>query len=182
MPTQLWRPITGQGLERCELEPTSSGFRIAGTALLAIDNEPYEIRYSILTDSEWVVSTVGAHVQGPGGDRRLALASNGTGSWSVTEEPVIELYGAIDVELSWTPSAHTVAIKRLDLNVGEAKDTPVVVIGFPSHDIERKTHRYERIAIRRYRFSAGAYQTDLEVDENGLIVTYPGRWASVLAH
>jgi hypothetical protein len=182
MPTQLWRPITGQGLERCELETTASGYRIAGTALRATEDEPYEIRYSILTDPDWVVSTVGAHVQGPGNDRRLALASDGKGAWSVTEAPVVELSGAIDVELSWTPSAHTVAIKRLDLEVGEAADTTVVAVGFPSHDIERKTHRYERIALRRYRFSAGAYQTDLEVDEHGLIVTQPGRWMSVLAH
>jgi hypothetical protein len=178
----MWRPITSRGLERCTLEPTPSGFRIAGTTLLVVEDEPYEIRYSILVDSEWVVSTVGAHVQGPGSDRRLALASDGNGSWSVTEEPVADLSGAVDVDLSWTPSAHTASIKRLDLDVGEAADTTAVSIGFPSHEIALKAHRYQRIALRRYRFSSGAYQTDLEVDEHEMIVTQPGRWASVMAH
>jgi hypothetical protein len=181
MPNQLWRPITGQGLERCEMEPTSTGFRIGGTTLITVDGEPFEIRYSILTSPEWIVSTVGVHVQGPEGDRRLALASDRAGSWSVTEEPVAGLDGAVDVDLAWTPAAHTVPIKRLGLEVGESAETIAVGVGFPGHDIERKTLRYERIALRRYRFSTGSYESPLEVDEHELVVAQPGRWISVLS-
>ena len=181
MPTQLWRPITGSGLERCELEPTAAGYQLTGTTLLTIDNDPYEIRYSIMTDSTWAITTVGAHVSGPESDRRLALASDGAGSWSVTDEPIIELFGATDVSLSWTPAGHTAAIRRLDLAEGSFAETVAVSIGFPRHEIERRQHRYERIALRRYRFWSGDFSTDLEVDEHALIVTYPGRWASVLS-
>ena len=108
------------------------------------------------------------------------LAAGGDGSWAVTDEPVIELFGAVDVWLTWTPSTHTIPIKRLGLEVGESGETTVVKIDFPSHDIDKRTHRYERLAERRYRFSSGPFETDLELDENGLVRVFPGRWTSEL--
>ena len=176
--TQLWRRLDVVGLERCELAPTAEGHRIGGTTLVLLDGDSHEIRYSVITDAEWRPLTVGAHVQGPGNDRRLALASDGEGSWSVTEEPVIELFGATDVWLSWTPSTHTIPIRRLGLEVGEAAETVAVWIDFPGHDIGKRTHRYERLAERRYRFTSGPFETDLEVDEHGLVVVFPGRWTT----
>lgn len=180
MPTQLWRPITGRGLDRCEVEAIADGYRVSGTALTLVDEGPCEIRYSILTNSAWLTTTAGAHVRGPGGDRRLALSSNGAGSWHVTDQPVAELDGATDVELDWTPAGHTVTINRLGLEIGDAADTTVVSVGFPRHDIARKVRRYERLAPRRYRVTAGDYETNFEVDENSLLVAQPGRWMSAL--
>lgn len=180
MPTQLWRPVTGRGLDRCEVEAAADGYRVSGTALLLVDEGPCEIRYSIVTNPAWVTTTVGAHVRGPQGDRRLALSSDGGGSWQVTDQAVPELAGATDVELAWTPAGHTVTISRLGLEVGDATEVTVVSVGFPRQDIARNVRRYERLAMRRYRVTAGDYETNFEVDEHSLLVAQPGRWVSVL--
>ena len=51
-------------------------------------------------------------------------------------------------------------------------------IAFPAHEIERKTHCYERLALRRYRYQSGDYQVDLTVNEQGMVVAYPGGWTA----
>ena len=178
METILWRRIDQTGMERCVLEPVPDGYRLAGTVLLVVDDSPIEIRYSILTDSAWQPRTVGAHVQTSSGDRRLALNGDGAGSWSTGDEPVLELYGALDVDLAWTPATNALAIRRLDLDVGESAEASTVYIAFPAHEIERKTHCYERLALRRYRYQSGDYQVDLTVNEQGMVVAYPGGWTA----
>lgn len=172
----LWRRIDQPGLERCVIESVPDGYRLAGTVLMVVAAEPIEIRYSVITDGNWLTRTVGAHVQTPSGDRRLALTGDGAGSWSTSDDPLLELFGAIDVNLAWTPATNTVAIRRLDLEVGEMAETPAVHIAFPAHEIERRTHSYERLAPLRYRYRTGDYQADLAVNEEGLVVAYPGRW------
>ena len=178
MSSILWRRLDRTGMERATLESTPDGFRLAGTVLLVEPDGPIEIRYSVLGDSEWRIRTVGAHVQTAKGDRRLALNGDGSGTWSAGDDPVLELYGALDVDLAWTPATNTLAIRRLDLEVGESTEAPAVYIAFPAHEIERRTHRYERLTPLRYRYWSGDFQTDLTVNDEGFVVAYPGRWTT----
>ncbi len=175
----LWRRSDGAGLERCVIESTPDGHRIGGTALLVSDGASHEIRYSVLTDSLWRTRTVGAHVQGPGGDRRLALTSDGEGSWSMSDTPVVDLYGALDIDLAWTPATNTVPIRRLGLAVGDTAETTVAWIDFPGHDIARKVHRYTRIGPHAYLFESAGATYELEVSEDGIVRTYPQGWETV---
>lgn len=178
MSSILWRRLDRTGMERATLESTPDGFRLAGTVLLVEADGPIEIRYSVLTDTEWRTRTVGAHVQTTTGDRRLALNSDGSGTWSAGDDPVLELYGAVDVDLAWTPATNTLPIRRLNLEVGESAETSTVRIAFPAHEIERRTHRYERLAPLRYRYRSGDFETDLTVNDEGLVVAYPGGWTT----
>lgn len=178
MPSILWRRLDRTGLERATLDATTAGFRLAGTVLLVEDGAPIEIRYSVLTDADWHTTTVGAHVQTPTGDRRLALNRDASGVWSAGDDPVLELYGAVDVDLAWTPATNTLAIRRLNLEVGDSAEASTVCIAFPAHEIERRTHHYERLAPLRYRYRRGDFTTDLTVNEHGLVVAYPAGWTT----
>ena len=178
MASILWRRVDRVGMERAIIESTPDGFRLAGAVLLAEADGPIEIRYSVLTDRNWQTRTVGAHVQTATGDRRLALNSDGAGTWSAGDDPVLELYGAIDVDLAWTPATTTLAIRRLNLDVGESAEAATVGIAFPAHEIERRTHHYERLAPMRYRYRSGDFETDLTVNDQGLVVAYPGGWTT----
>ncbi len=179
MATVLWRRLDAVGMDRCELESTVDGHRLAGTALLTGPDGPVEIRYSVLTDPRWRTRTVGAHVQGPGGDRRLALTADGRGNWSVTAAPVLELFGAVDVDLAWTPSTHTLPINRLGIGIGESAETVVARIEFPGHEISRVTRHYERVDETTYTCRSGDVATELVVDAAGLVRRQPGTWVAV---
>jgi hypothetical protein len=179
VPAILWRRLDTPGFDRCELTATPDGHRLAGTALVVFDDVPYEIRYTVITDRRWRTRTVGAHVQGPEGDRRLALTADGEGGWSVSDSPVLDLYGAIDVDLAWTPATNTLPVNRLELQVGEETEITAAYIQFPAHEIKRVSQRYQRIADQRYLYSQGSFRAEVAVDENGLVVDYQGVWESV---
>lgn len=179
MPSVMWTRTDGRGMDRATLQSSPGGHRIGGTAILSIDGTPYEIRYSVLTDELWRTTTVGAHAQMPDGDRRLALSADGTGSWFVGDDPILDLFGAIDVDLGWTPVTNTVAIRRLGLSVGEEQEITVARIDFPSHEIERVTQRYRRLDEAHYRYSSRDLAVEFEVDEHGLIIDYPDGWKRI---
>lgn len=186
MPSILWERIDGTGLDRCSIETVADGHRLAGTALLSLDEAPHEIRYTIITDRYWRTRTVGAHVQSPEGDRRLALSGDGEGSWSVSDDPIIELYGAIDVDLAWTPASNTLPILRLGLAVGASAEIVAAHVAYPSREHTRAKQRYERIAEDRYLYSTGpvgserSVEAELIVNEHGLVVDYPDGWKTVV--
>ncbi len=176
MATILWRRIDRTSYERATLDETATGHRLAGTVLLVDDDTPYEIRYTIATNGQWEPVTVGINVQGPGADRTLALSGDGAGTWSVGDAPVLELYGATDIDLGFTPGSNTLPIRRLGLEVGESAQVTAIRIDFPQRDIEKITQTYERLAERRYRYRWGDYSADLTLNEHGLVTAYPAGW------
>ncbi|HEX9644654.1 MAG TPA: putative glycolipid-binding domain-containing protein [Acidimicrobiia bacterium] len=178
MASIMWRRIDRTSLERCVLEATATGHRLAGTVLTVVESVPCEIRYTVIVDAAWRTTTVGVSVQGTGNDRTLALTTDGTGAWSAGDSPAPDLHGADDVSFGWTPSTSTIPIRRLALDVGAFAEVPVARIGFPEREVERTVHRYERLAERRYRLHSGDFQTDLTVNEHGLVTAYPGGWVA----
>ncbi|MDH3500511.1 MAG: putative glycolipid-binding domain-containing protein, partial [Acidimicrobiia bacterium] len=131
MTSILWRRIDRTSYERCTLDDTAAGHRLAGTVLLVEDRAPHEIRYTVVTDATWRPITVGINVQGGANDRTLALSGDGEGTWSVGDAPVLELYGATDVDFGFTPGTNTLPIKRLGLEVGESAQITAIRIDFP---------------------------------------------------
>lgn len=181
MITTLWRRLDQPGFDRCVLESTGDGFRLAGTALMVAEGASHEIRYTVLTDNEWNTTTVGAHVQGPNGDRRLALQCDGAGSWAVSDSPIVGLFGAVDVDLSWTPATKTLPIRRLQLDVGTSDEVTVAHVEFPGHDVSRRNQIYMRTGELTYRYESDGFEAELFVGPGGLVDRYGDLWETVVA-
>lgn len=179
MPSIIWSRGDGSGFDRCVFEPAFGGHRLAGTSLLAVSGDPIEIRYSMVADSAFRVHTIGAHVQGPDGDRRLALATSGNGVWTSSGSPVKDLDGIADVTLAWTPASTTMLIRRLALDIGATATTTAATIHFPERNITRKDVEVERTGEGSYRMAAGALTESLEVDEHGLVLNGVGDWIAL---
>ncbi len=177
--TVLWRRLDIPGMDRCLVEPVPEGFRIAGTALMALDDAPCEIRYTVLTDPQWRTRTVGVHVSGLEADRRLALTADGAGGWSVSDTPLLELYGALDVDFAWTPATNTLPVMRLGLEIGATAEITVAMIEFPGHSVRRVTQRYTRTGEATYRFASGDFGAEIVIGDAGLVTDYEGLWSSL---
>lgn len=176
----LWRDRESGGLDRCVLSTAADGGRrLSGTVLLAYDDVPYEVRYTVMTDAGWRTRSVGVHVQGGDGDTHLALLADGDGGWSAKREPVPELEGCLDVDLVVTPATNTLPVRRLDLAVGEVADVEVAWVRFPDLTVEVQAQRYEREAPDLYRYSAGPYAAELVVDDHGLVLDYEEAWHAI---
>jgi len=111
----------------------------------------------------------------------LELLTDGEGHWKKRGgEPVPELDGCIDVDISATPFTNTLPIRRLGLKPGESEELVVTYIRVPELLVgpERQTYGCLGAQVNGglYRFEAlpGGFTAELPVDTEGLVLDYPG--------
>jgi uncharacterized protein len=121
--------------------------------------------------------------------REAANAGTGTGVAGGSPRPVpaaIEIpavAGCLDVDLAFSPATNILPLRRLDLAVGESREMTAAWVRFPDLSIEPLAQRYTRLDERRVRYENrdGSFTAELEVDELGLVVSYPPLWERVAA-
>lgn len=102
----------------------------------------------------------------------LWLGTDGAGRWGeVNGAHRTDLDGCIDIHLPCTPFSHTLAMRRLRLEVGDAADERVARIDVETLGVVPRHHRYHRTDDRRWRYtdhdSGESYE--FRVDEYGLV-------------
>src|SRR6476469_7091133 len=118
-PTIMWRRIDAPGHESARLA-TDNGLPVLdGMAVFAIDNESCAVSYKVVCDRTW--RTKSADVNGWIGGRPVSMRSSRDmhGRWIVNGVPTPSLDGCDDIDLSFSPATNALAIRRLDLKVGE---------------------------------------------------------------
>ena len=115
----LWQWMQGTGLERFELAQDVSGWILRGTILGAEGDVAREVTYEISCDLEWMTRSAAIAVVDESGRRTMEIAA-ANGRWRVNGAEMPQLAGCIDIDLGWSPSTNTIAIRRLNLPVGAA--------------------------------------------------------------
>jgi hypothetical protein len=171
-----WQDWSGKGIEhavfRCADNLNSADGVVIGTA----DGENFAAMYQIRCNGAWTLEH--ASVQIVGERRQAEFASNGRGQWTDgLGHPLPALDGAIDIDLSASPVTNTLPIRRLNLAKGRSAEIRVAYVHFPDLAIVCDPQRYTCLEpLRRYRYESldSDFVREIEVDENGLVVTYPG--------
>jgi hypothetical protein len=142
---------------------------------------PFRIGYEIRCDGLWRVREV--RVATPDlGRPVLELLADGEGHWKWRSgEPLPELDGCIDVDISATPFTNTLPIHRLGLKAGESEELAVTYISVPELLVGAERQRYGCLEAHEedgglYRFQAlpSGFTAELPVDAEGLVIDYPG--------
>jgi hypothetical protein len=177
-----WQDWPGTGLQHIVLREGLEEISVEAAVIATEDETRFAARFRILCDGAWRVRNVAVEVIGD--DRRVELASDGAGHWrDGTGAPQPHLDGAIDVDLPITPFTNTLPIRRLDLRAGESADIRVVYIVLPDFTISTDPQRYVCLEPRRrYRYESldSDFVREIDVDEDGLVVTYPGLFKRLL--
>jgi uncharacterized protein len=168
-----WRSHETDAVERLRLT-TDLEIR----AISMIHAADWTVRYEIVLGHDWKVRTVEAESTAGGS---LHVASDGQGGWTVDGVDRPDLADALDVDLVLTPFTNTLPIRRLGLEPGQSADVAVAWIDHPSLEVRRDPQRYTRLDDRRWRFESldSDFSRDLDVDEHGLVLDYPGLFARV---
>ena len=123
-------------------------------------------RYEVQLDG-WVTrrATVGTLV-----------IEHGTDGWIVDGTSRPDLADAIDLDIVLTPFTNTLPIRRHPLEIGEHADFVMAWVDVPSLEVHPDPQRYTRLDASHYRFDSldSDFTRDLEVDADGVVVTYPG--------
>ena len=176
----MWDPWEGPGLEQLRLAASGSGVVAHGVVIGLEAGRPFRIGYEVHCDGRWRVRNV--RVAAPDSERPvLELLADGDGRWKRRGgEPVPELEGCIDVDISATPFTNTLPIRRLGLEPGESEELVVTYIRVPELMVGPERQRYGCLEGRAngglYRFEAlpSGFTAELPVDADGLVIDYPG--------
>ena len=148
--TLLWAGTPGT--TRLEIAYVDVGreLRARGTQI-GIEDEPYELRYE-LEPTSVRVEVVG---------RRAADGS---------------LDGADFFDVGFSPLFNSVPVLRYDLHRGgEPRDFVMAWISVPDLEVRPSSQRYAPLGGDGIvRYSAGDFVADVEFDDHGFVVRYPG--------
>src|SRR5215469_16847795 len=171
-----WQDWSGKGIEHTEIRCTQASNTAEGVVIGATNNELFAVRYQIRCDVSWALNY--ASIEVIGGQRKVELLGDGRGKWTdASRNALPDLDGAIDVDISATPFTNTLPIRRLRLEQGHSAEIRAAYVRIPDLDIVRDPQRYTCLApLRRYRYESldSDFVREIEVDSDGLVVTYPG--------
>jgi hypothetical protein len=164
-----------QADEHCTLTVRDSGVSLVGTILGAEDGLPIRIEYRVLTDAAGLTTAV--HVRDLRGfeQRSLTLTRDAKGRWAVEGRPAPSLRGCTDVDLGCSPSTNTLPIRRLSLGLGATRVVRAAWVRFPELSVEKAEQTYARLDESTWRYSRGAFEAELIVDDDGVVAEY-GEW------
>jgi uncharacterized protein len=177
----IWRRILDdQSFEECVVTAAPDGFGIAGHVIAAQDGAPLVVRYDIICDQAWSARSVTIEQRLNNAQRRLRLERAGDG-WLADGIRDARLDGCAEPDLGLTPSTNALAIRRLDLAIGEAVEIRCAWIKFPVLSVEPSRQRYERLGERDYRYTnvATGFTALVAVDALALPVTYESIWTRI---
>jgi uncharacterized protein len=176
-----WEDWSGDGLQHLVLREGPEKVVAEAVVLGMAEERPFAARFRIVCDGAWRVRSAEAGLVGD--DQRIALAGDGAGHWrDGAGRPLPELDGAIDVDVSVTPFTNTLPIRRLELRAGQSADLRVAYIRLPECEVTADPQRYVCLEPRRrYRYESldSDFVREIEVDEDGLVVVYPGLFRRV---
>ena len=155
--------------------------------VVAIDDErgPFRLHYRLSWDAQWCLRDAALSLIGEEGvaARTMRLATDGQGHWTDDRGAALPgLEGCLDIDIWPTPFTNSFPIRRVSLAVGERSEFRMAWVDGTALTVRPQAQAYTRLDERRYRFESldgSGFTADLEVDEHGLVVDYPGLFRRV---
>lgn len=167
--TLRWRGLAPVTMEHCHIVANGRDTRVRGTII----TPDYGLFYRVKLDDAGHVRT--AKVERTDG-KMLELFSDGMGNWSDDRaEPLSALRTCIDIDLWPTPLTNSLPIWRGDWLDNRPQKFAMAWIDGDEMTVRRDDQTYTRLDATHFRFQgAQGFERVLEVDDDGLVVTYPG--------
>jgi hypothetical protein len=177
-----WEDWSGKGIEHLVLREGPEEIVAEAVILGTTDDEVFAARYRILCDQSWRVRKV--TIGQTGHEGAVELESDGAGNWfDGSATPLPQLASAVDIDIAITPFTNTLPIRRLRLQAGQSADILAVYVQLPGLSVATDRQRYTCLEPNRlycYESLDSDFTREIEVDGDGLVVTYPGLFRRVL--
>jgi uncharacterized protein len=183
--TICWTPTWNQDREGVGLEHLLLGERAADSVVLAFDEEqgPFRLSYRLSWDASWVLREADLAVATGRTSRTLSLRTDGQGHWQHGDGRTIdELDGCIDIDIWPTPFTNSFPIRRAPMAIGARQEFRMAWLFAPDLTVRPQAQAYTRLAERLYRFDnldGSGFTADLPVDDDGIVLDYPGLFRRV---
>ncbi len=177
----LWNRLDTPGHDACRLIEKHGGWELEGTAVFVKAGMPARLDYSVACDASW--RTRWGRVRGWIGARALDLyiARTSRGAWTLNGDEVLPAMDCVDLDLGFTPATNLIALRRLDLTVGQRATTFAAWLDEGSNRLEvlEQIYRHQGGGTYAYESPRFRYSGLLEVDAAGFVRRYPNLWDAV---
>ncbi len=177
-----WQDWDAKGIEHLVLREGPREIVAESVVVASADGLNFALRYSIRCDRSWRVRN--AEVGIVGDARKIEIAGDGKGNWADgAGKSLPKLAGAIDIDLSVSPFTNTLPIRRLRLSAGQSAEIVAVYIVAPALTLVTDPQRYTCVVPgKRYRYESldSDFTREIDVDDHGLVVTYPDLFRRLL--
>ena len=174
---------------------------VSGHVVTSWDGRVLELRYRLACDPGWVFRRLTARVAFDGGVRQLNLRHDGEG-WMANGVVRPDLVAAVDIDIMGTPLTNTLPIRRVPWSLGASHPFTMAYVQLPDLIVAPVRQRYTALpAAGRFLYEtlpsvAGpadhpqlpgyhgvndGFTAELQVDDDGLVVSYPPYWRRVAA-
>ncbi len=177
----MWQRGEEPSLEYLRFESIPDGYQFDGTVVLDLEGQPARVSYQITCNADWRTRRVEITQERAGTTSSLMLETDAEQQWYQNGERLDAFAGLYHIDLSITPATNLLAIRSLNLEVGQSQDTSALWVIFPELQFERLDQRYTRLDANHYHYEALSidFATTLEVDEDGFITDYGGLWKAI---
>ncbi len=177
MVTVMWSRIERIGLEYCEIN-TNPITTLRGHVITQLDGQLLSVSYKVHCEDDGTTKSVDLICWSNGLESNLSLIRSTDDRWFYNGKEEDEFQGIRDIDLGITPSTNTLPIRRLNLSPGESKEIAALWIGFPNLSLSPLDQRYTCIDEKTYLYQSvqSGYEARLEVDGEGVVVTYQDEW------
>jgi uncharacterized protein len=176
-----WRSVQHGGLEEFRISEWPDSIKARSAIVGQADEARHGVMYEVSLKPDWTFESI--LLQRTDGVM-VVLRRSPDGEWSdMHAETLPELAGCIDIDFEMTPFTNTLPIRRAPLAVGEVRRFKMAYIPADTMEPFADEQTYTRLSERVYRFENGEggdyFTSDITVDEDGLVIDYPGLFERV---
>jgi hypothetical protein len=175
-----WQGLDSPRLEGVRLVLSERGLRATGALVVPADGErpAFAATYSVATGEGGEVSRVSVRSVSAGGERQVTLNRSEEGIWLVDHgqgAKRTDFDGAMDVDVECCVLFNALPMRRLGLHTKPGEHTlPMVYVSLPDLSVELVRQHYSHVERGVTSFTYGDFTAELVVDEEGIVLQYPG--------
>lgn len=175
----LWKRLDTHGLEECMAHKIDHHQILYGKSMFFEDEKICNLNYRVLCDMNW--RSAGASVKGYIDEKEISveIIKNGE-TWLVNNQEQQTLKNCSEIDLGFTPSTNLMPIKQMmERNLTEL-EIETAWLKFPELRFEPLEQRYTRLSDMNYSYeSSNGIKTELQINEFGFVIDYPGQWVFI---
>jgi hypothetical protein len=173
-----WDVTASGGYETAWTEIGDGVLRARGRAV-GTAPEPYWVSYELDTADRFVTRRLTVTVETAQRTRSLDLRHDGRGGWTADGERLPGFEDAVDCDLGLCPLTNTMPVLRHGLHRGPGERRFLMAwVSVPGLTVRPSRQTYTYLgptgAGARVRFASGTFRSDVEFDEDGYVLDYPG--------
>lgn len=173
-----WEVTESQGYETSWIELRGTTLQARGRAVGTVPH-PHWISYELETGDDYLTRELRVHAATATGSHELQLRHDGHGRWTADGEPLPDVDGALDCDLALCPLTNAMPVLRHGLHLAPGERSFLMAwVSVPDLTVHASPQTYTHLRRTergaRVRFASGDYRSDVEFDEDGLVIDYPG--------